>query len=103
MKGGERLTSFRKRVSFNSMLKVLLIGFLSLLLLCMLPLMGSAPNSGGHLHHDASASCATCMGSVDLPLVIFLLTFLGSATFMLLVLPALVSSRSPFHPPRLSS
>ena len=85
------------------MRKALLIGFLSLLLLCMLPLMGSTLNSDGHLHHDASASCATCMGSIAVPLVIFLLTFLGSATSMLLLLPALVASRSPFHPPRLSS
>ena len=91
------------RVSFNFMLKVILIGFLSLLVLCMVPLMGSNPNSAGHLHHDASVSCASCMGSMDLPLVIFLLTFLGSATFMLLLSPPLVPSRSPFHPPRLSS
>ena len=98
-----RLTLFEHRVLFNSMFKVLLIGFLSLMLLCMVPLMGSISNSGGHLHHDASVSCATCMGSVDLPMVIFLLTFLGSAVFMLLVSPALVVLRSPFHPPRLSS
>jgi hypothetical protein len=103
MKEGERLTSFGQRVSFISMLKVLLIGFLSFLLLCMVPLMGSISNGGGHLHHDASVSCATCMGSMDLPLVIFLLTFLGSATFILLLFPPLVPSRSPFHPPRLSS
>jgi hypothetical protein len=103
MKGNERLTSFGRRVSFNSMLKILLIGFLSLLLLCMVPLMGSISHGGGHLHHDASVSCATCMGSMDLPLVIFLLTFLGSATFMLLLSSPSVPSRSPFHPPRLSS
>jgi len=90
-------------VSFYSMLKVLLIGFLSLLVLCMVPLMGSISNGGGHFHHDASVSCATCMGSVDLPLAIFLLTFLGSATFMLLLSSPSVPSRSPFHPPRLSS
>jgi hypothetical protein len=72
-------------------------------LLCMVPLMGSISNSGGHLHHDASVSCATCMGSVDLPLAIFLLTFFGLAAFRLLVLPALVAPRSLFHPPRLSS
>jgi hypothetical protein len=98
-----RLTLCGQRVSFNSMYKVFLIGFLALLLLCMVPLMGSISNSGGHLHHDASVSCATCMGSVDLPLAIFLLTFLGSATFMLFVSPALVAPRSPFHPPRPSS
>ena len=98
-----KLTLCGHRVSFNPMLKVLLVGFLALLLLCMVPLMGSISHSGGHLHHDASVSCATCMGSVDLPLVIFLLTFLGSATFMLLLSPPLVAPRSPFHPPRLSS
>jgi len=103
MKGRERLTSFGQRVSFNSMLKMLIIGFLALLLLCMVPLMGGISHSGGHLHHGASASCASCMGSVDLPFAIFLLTFLGSATFMLLLSPPLVPSRSPFHPPRLSS
>lgn len=82
------------------MLRVFLIGLLTLLLLCMIPLMGSTLNGGGHLHHDASASCATCMGSVDLPLVIFLLTLFGSATLMLLLLPPMVASRAPFHPPR---
>lgn len=90
------------RVSFNSMLKVCLIGLLALLLLCMVPLMGSISQSVGHLHHDASISCATCMGSVDFPLAIFLLTFLGSAALMLFVPPALVAPHSPFHPPRLS-
>ena len=90
-------------VSFNAMIRMLLIGFISLLLLCMVPLMGGILDSGGHLHHDASASCASCMGSIALPLVIFLLTLLGSATVMLLALPALVASRSPFHPPRLNS
>ena len=103
MKGCERLTSFWQRVSFNSMLKMLLIGFLALLLLCMVPLMGSVSNGGGHLHHDASTACASCMGSMDLPLVIFLLTLLGSATLMVLVLPVSVVSRPPFHPPRLRS
>ncbi len=103
MKGSERLTSLEQRVLFNYMLKMLLIGFLALLLLCMVPLMGSISHSGGHLHHDASASCASCMGSVDLSLAIFLLTFLGSATCMLFLSPPLVPSRSPFHPPRLSS
>src|SRR5690242_2424382 len=97
------LIFYGHRVSFNSMLRVCLIGFLALLLLCMVPLMGSISNGGGHLHHDASVSCATCMESMDLPLVIFLLTFLGSATFIFLLSPPLVPSRSPFHPPRLSS
>ena len=96
------LIFFGHRVSFNPMLKMLLIGFLSLLLLCMVPLMGSTLNSGGHLHHDSSTSCATCMGSVDLPLAIFLLTFLSWAIFMPLLSPAFVASRSPFHPPRLN-
>lgn len=90
-------------VSFNCMLKMLLIGFLALLLLCMVPLMGSISHSGGHLHHDASVSCASCMGSIDLPLAIFLLTFLGSVTFMLVLSSPVVPSRSPFHPPRFSS
>lgn len=82
--------------------QVVIIGFLSLLVLCMVPLMGSTI-SGGHLHHGASSSCATCMESIPPPLVTFLLTVLGFVTTMLLVLPALVASRSPFHPPRLSS
>ena len=85
------------------MLKVVLIGMLSLLLLCVIPLMGSAHHSAGHLHHDASSACATCMGSIDLHVLIFLLTFLGLTTLMHPELPALVASRSPFHPPRLRS
>lgn len=87
-------------LKFLPMLKVVLIGFLAVLLLCMAPLMGSTLSSGGHLHHDTSASCATCMGSTTLPLVIFLLTVLGSATFMLLMFPAFLAPQSPFHPPR---
>ncbi len=74
---------------------------LSLLLLCIVPLMGSMSHQSGHLHHhDDTASCVTCMASVDLSALFFLLTLLGLATSWAPVLPKLLASLSPFHPPR---
>lgn len=85
------------------MFKVIVIGFLSLVLLCMIPIMGSTPHHSGHLHHDDSASCATCMAPVDLSLILLLLSLLGLVTSVVPVLPKLVPPHSPFHPPRFQS
>ena len=85
------------------MFKVVVIGFLSLVLLCMIPMMGSAPHHSGHLHHDDTASCATCMISIDLSMLLLLLNLLGLATSVVPVLPKLVPPHSPFHPPRFQS
>lgn len=95
-----RLTfSGHKRI-MRPMLKVCLIGFISLVLLCMIPSMGSTQHDSGHLHHDASASCGTCMASVDVPLIFLPMSLVGVAISAVPVLPKLLAPRSPFHPPR---
>jgi len=95
-----RLTFSGHKRTIQPMLKVFLIGVLSLVLLCMLPIMGSIQHHSGHLHHDASASCATCMASVDLSLILLLLSLVGFAISAVPVLPKLLAPCSPFHPPR---
>lgn len=85
------------------MLKVCMIGFLALVLLCMIPIMGSTQQHSGHLHHDTSTSCATCMASVDVSLILLLLSLVGFATSAVPVLPKLLALRSQFHPPRFRS
>jgi hypothetical protein len=98
-----RLTfSGHKRI-MQPMLKVCLIGFLSLVLLCMIPIMGSPQHHSGHLHHDDSASCATCMVSVNLPLNLSFLSPLGMAISAIHELPKLLAPRLLFHPPRFLS
>jgi small-conductance mechanosensitive channel len=82
------------------MLKVVLIGFLALVMLCMLPVMGSISHHSGHLHHDNSVSCASCMASVDLPSILVLLSLVGFATLALPLPPKLVAPGVQFHPPR---
>ena len=82
------------------MFKVVLIGFISLVLLCMIPIMGSTQHHSGHLHHDASTSCATCMASVDVSLILLLLSLVGFAASAAPVLPKLLAPCSLFHPPR---
>ena len=81
-------------------IKVVLIGFLSLVLLCMIPIMGSTPHHSGHLHHDVSTSCATCMASVDVPLIFLAQSLVGVAISAVPVLPNLLAPRALFHPPR---
>lgn len=85
------------------MFKVVLIGFLALVLLCMIPIMGSTPHHSGHLHHDASTSCATCMASVDVSFILLLLSLVGVAASAASVFPKRLAPRSPFHPPRFRS
>ena len=85
------------------MFKIVLIGLLALVLLCMIPIMGSTQHHFGHLHHDASASCATCMASVDVSLILLLLSLVGFAISAGPVLPKLLAPYSPFHPPRFHS
>jgi hypothetical protein len=85
------------------MLNVVFVCLLSLLLLCMIPVMGSGPHHSGHMHHDDTASCATCMISIDLSMLLLLLSLLGLATSVVFVGPKLVPPHSPFHPPRFQS
>lgn len=85
------------------MLRVFLIGFLSLAMLCMIPMMGSTPHHSGHLHHDDAASCATCMASVDVTLNLLPFNLLGLAILAFPVPPKLLPPGSPFPPPRFRS
>lgn len=85
------------------MYKNLFLIALSLLLLCVIPFMGSMPHHSGHVHHDDTASCATCMASADLSAIFLLLTSLGLATLLIPILPKLLAPHSPFHPPRFQS
>lgn len=98
-----RLTFSAHKGIMHPMFKVFVIGFLSLVLLCMLPIMGSTQHHSAHLHHDASASCATCMAVVDWSLILLLLSLVGFAISSLPVLPKLIAPGSPFHPPRFHS
>jgi hypothetical protein len=84
------------------MVKLILIGVLTVLVICMVPLMGPGANASGHLHHDASASCATCMGSISLLAFVFSLALLGPLTLLMPAMRMLVLSADRFHPPYIS-
>ena len=84
------------------MVKLILIGVLTVLVICMIPLMGPQTNASGHLHHDASASCATCMGSISLLAFVFSLALLGPLTLLMPAKRMLVLSADRFHPPYVS-
>ena len=83
------------------MVKLILIGVLTVLVVCMVPLMGPHASSG-HLHHDASASCATCMGSISLLVVVFSLALLGLSPLLMPAVRVLVLPADRFHPPYIS-
>ena len=85
------------------MLKVCLIGFLSLVLLCMIPFLGSTQHDSGHHHHNDAASCATCMASVDVPLIFLAQSLVGVAISAVPVFPKRLVPGSLFHPPRFYS
>ena len=79
--------------------KTILIALLTVLVVCMVPLMGAHANASGHLHHDASASCATCMGSISLLAFVFLLALVGPLALLMPATRMLVLSADRFHPP----
>ena len=81
------------------MARILLIVLLAFSVVCMVPLMGA--NDIHHLHHGASVSCATCMGSEVASDVFFLFTLLGLLTVMIPVAPLLALVKNQFHPPRI--
>ena len=85
----------------NAMTRIFLLGLLCLSVLCMVPLMESHHLASDHLHHDVSASCATCMGSEVSSDVFFLLTLLGLWAVMIPVAPLLALVKGQFHPPRI--
>ena len=82
------------------MAKLFLLGLLCLSVLCMVPFMGSHHLTVDHLHHDASASCSTCMGSVDMSVVGILFTLLGLSSLIIPAAPLLTLIVDRFHPPR---
>ena len=82
------------------MCKVILLVLLCLSVLCIVPLMGSHQLAADHLHHDAAASCSTCVGAVDLSMFVVLFTLLG---FSSLIIPPILPLKlivRQFHPPR---
>ncbi len=81
------------------MVRILLIALLALSVVCMVPLMGTSDSHS--LHHGASASCATCMGSEVSSDVVFLLTLLGLWAVMIPVAPLLPLVKGQFYPPRI--
>ena len=83
------------------MVKLIFIGVLTVLVICMIPLMGPHASSG-HLHHGASASCATCMGSISLLAFVFSLALMGPLTLLMPAPRMLVLSADRFHPPYIS-
>jgi len=85
------------------MLKLAMIAVLSLMLLCMAPIMGGTQHDSGHLHHSDSVSCATCMVAVDIPLMLVQLSIMGFAAWVIPLLLTLLTPHSPFHPPRFRS
>lgn len=80
------------------MTRILLIIALALSVICMVPLMGAGHSI--HLHHGASVSCATCMGSEPLPEVVFLLPLIGLLTLSATLAPLVIRTKTLFHPPR---
>jgi len=82
------------------MVRVAIVGLLILSVLCMVPLMGIDHATAGHLHHGATASCATCIGPESIGMVVFLLTLLGLSPLMIPSAPPRPPVRNQFHPPR---
>ncbi len=83
------------------MCKIILIGLLCLSVFCMVPLMGSHHLASDHLHHDAAASCSTCIGAVDMSTIVVLFTLLGLSSLIIPSTPALKLIVRQFHPPRM--
>ncbi len=81
------------------MVRILLIALLAFSVVCMVPLMGTSDSHS--LHHGASASCATCMGSEVSSDVVFLLTLLGLLAVVITVAPPFALVKNQFHPPRI--
>ena len=80
------------------MTRILLIIALALSVICMVPLMGSGHTT--HLHHGASVSCATCMGSGTQQQVVFPLPLVGLLKLSIFVVPLMIHVKDQFHPPR---
>jgi hypothetical protein len=87
---------------FSRGTKTILIALLTVLVVCMVPLMGPHANASGHLHHGASASCATCMGSISILAFVFSLASLGLLALLMPASRLLVLTSDRFHPPCIS-
>lgn len=73
---------------------------LCLYVLCMVPLMGGHHVASGHLQHDASTSCSTCMGSAAMNTGGMLFIVLGLLSLIVSAAPPLTLVADQFHPPR---
>ncbi len=82
------------------MTKILLLTVLCLSVLSMTPIMGSHHMASDHLDHDASASCAACMGTATLTIFDFFLALLGLSNLILPSPPRLALIVDRFQPPR---
>lgn len=82
------------------MVRIIFIGLLALSLFCMGQIMGGHDSSSGHGYHHLSASCATCMGPVNLIVYFFIFTTVGAMTWMASIRPHSSLLREYFRPPR---
>ena len=82
------------------MTRLFIISLLIFSLFCMVPLMGTHHSDFGHLHHDVSTSCSTCMGPVAMIGATYPFTLFGFVALMSPVTPLLGSVPEQFHPPR---
>jgi hypothetical protein len=82
------------------MVRVTIIVVLVLSVVCMVPLMGIDHATAGHLHHGATASCATCIGPESIGEVVFLLTLFGLSPLLMPITPPRPPVPNQFHPPR---
>ena len=82
------------------MTKLFLLLLLCLSVLCMTPLMESHHLASDHLHHDASTSCSTCMGSAAMSTGGMLFIVLGLLSLIVSAAPPLTLVADQFHPPR---
>ena len=82
------------------MSKLVLLILVCLSVVCMVPLMGSHHLASDDLHHDASPSCSTCMGSAAMNTVGMLFTVGGLLSLIVSAAPPLTLLADQFHPPR---
>lgn len=73
---------------------------LTLMLLCMIPIVGDTEHHATNLDHIDSASCLGCVVTVDLPLLVIYLSPVSFMAPIIAKLPQFISPRVLFHPPR---
>lgn len=81
-------------------LRIFLVGLLILSLFCTVHLMGNHDSPSGHSHHNALASCGTCMGPAVKTDTLFPFILAGVMTLTTAVMFPFLLVRKRFHPPR---